>query len=425
MPPVGIAILLLCLLGFGTTYFIQEHHFDIELNMRLDGAYPLFNKLLEVETDVLESLATTYVDNSVLTKAFLSGDRPTLVREAQPVFEKIRQRFNITHFYFILPDKSCFLRVHNPARHGDRINRYTLDFAAANDTRAYGLELGPLGTLTLRLVIPWRVNGQLIGFIELGKEIEQIAVELKKILDLDINFVVEKKFLNFTGWQSSRRMLGQKADHWDLLPNHVVLASTMAEQPKELRKIFDNPAQFHYGEVFDLSCEHCSYRGVVIPLAEAGIKDIGAIIVLKDFQDITSGNQLIIVLAILTLLIIAILMLLLYKYLGKIESDLTDTHNNLQNEILQHEASERALAAQQGHLDELVAKRTAELAKARAEVKVLSGFLPICAACKDIRTATGEWEQIESYIRDHSEAQFSHGYCPKCAQKLYDDFRNK
>lgn len=55
------------------------------------------------------------------------------------------------------------------------------------------------------------------------------------------------------------------------------------------------------------------------------------------------------------------------------------------------------------------------------EIKVLKGFLPICASCKKIRDDKGYWNQIESYIRDHSEAEFSHSLCPDCAKKLYPD----
>lgn len=56
------------------------------------------------------------------------------------------------------------------------------------------------------------------------------------------------------------------------------------------------------------------------------------------------------------------------------------------------------------------------------KVKLLSGFLPICASCKKIRDDKGYWNQIELYIRDHSEAEFSHGICPECAQKHYPEF---
>lgn len=60
------------------------------------------------------------------------------------------------------------------------------------------------------------------------------------------------------------------------------------------------------------------------------------------------------------------------------------------------------------------------------EIKILKGIIPICASCKKVRDDKGAWNQIESYIRDHSEAEFSHGICPDCISKLYpgiDDSR--
>ncbi len=62
-----------------------------------------------------------------------------------------------------------------------------------------------------------------------------------------------------------------------------------------------------------------------------------------------------------------------------------------------------------------------ELQEALAKVKMLSGLLPICSVCKKIRDDTGYWQQLEIYIRDHSEAMFSHGICPECAKRLYPD----
>src|SRR5437588_4314596 len=63
-----------------------------------------------------------------------------------------------------------------------------------------------------------------------------------------------------------------------------------------------------------------------------------------------------------------------------------------------------------------LADRVRELEAALAKVKTLSGMLPICASCKKIRDDKGYWTQIESYIRVHSEAEFSHGFCPECAK---------
>ncbi|MDZ4853378.1 MAG: response regulator [Nitrospirota bacterium] len=60
-----------------------------------------------------------------------------------------------------------------------------------------------------------------------------------------------------------------------------------------------------------------------------------------------------------------------------------------------------------------------ELQKALREVKVLRGLIPICASCKKIRNDGGFWQQLEEYIGEHSEAEFSHGICQPCVEKLY------
>ena len=64
-------------------------------------------------------------------------------------------------------------------------------------------------------------------------------------------------------------------------------------------------------------------------------------------------------------------------------------------------------------------KLISELQKALKEVKTLSGLIPICSSCKKIRDDKGFWNQLELYIREHSEAEFSHGICPDCVEKLY------
>jgi hypothetical protein len=58
-----------------------------------------------------------------------------------------------------------------------------------------------------------------------------------------------------------------------------------------------------------------------------------------------------------------------------------------------------------------------QLLKALEDVKQLSGIVPICAACKKIRNDSGYWQQVEQFVADHSDAKFSHGYCPDCYQK--------
>ena len=62
------------------------------------------------------------------------------------------------------------------------------------------------------------------------------------------------------------------------------------------------------------------------------------------------------------------------------------------------------------------------LQEALAQVKTLSGLLPICSHCKKIRDDSGYWRQIEQYVEKHSQAEFSHSMCPQCAHQLYPDY---
>jgi len=69
-------------------------------------------------------------------------------------------------------------------------------------------------------------------------------------------------------------------------------------------------------------------------------------------------------------------------------------------------------------LQERLGDRVAELQSALARVKRLQGLLPICSYCKRIRGDDQYWQQVDSYIMEHSDAQFTHGICPPCSQKL-------
>lgn len=82
--------------------------------------------------------------------------------------------------------------------------------------------------------------------------------------------------------------------------------------------------------------------------------------------------------------------------------------------ILRDVTERKLLEAEQKKLIQL-------LRSALAEVRTLTGMLPICSSCKKIRDDKGYWSQIESYISEHSGAEFSHGICPECAKKMYDE----
>jgi HAMP domain-containing protein len=113
---------------------------------------------------------------------------------------------------------------------------------------------------------------------------------------------------------------------------------------------------------------------------------------------------------------------------NQMSQDLVEYRNNME-ELVQIRTEELAQTNRQ--LEQEIADRVViekereklikELQVSLEKVKLLSGLLPICASCKKIRDDKGYWFEIESYIRDHSEANFSHGVCPECAKRLYPE----
>lgn len=103
-------------------------------------------------------------------------------------------------------------------------------------------------------------------------------------------------------------------------------------------------------------------------------------------------------------------------YIAK-ELNFTDLIPTVVERAINRIDSERKLAEALEKQKKLVC----ELQDALANIKTLSGLLPICASCKKIRDDKGYWNQIEIYIKKHSNADFTHGICPECQKKLYPD----
>jgi len=98
--------------------------------------------------------------------------------------------------------------------------------------------------------------------------------------------------------------------------------------------------------------------------------------------------------------------LAIVNQVAEIERELSDAHL----EIARRQEAEK-------ERDQVIQK----LKNAISEVKTLRGLLPICSHCKNIRDVEGYWKRLESYIQEHSDAQFSHGICPECAEKYYPE----
>ena len=194
--PLSLAILLLLAGIFTSVYLLQKNHDTNENLEKIAALGELLPSLLADKAGLMEALAPVLQEAPGLASAWQRRDRAELLQRAAPFLDTWRFRFGISHCYFIAPDHTCFLRVHQPDRFGDTIHRHTLAAAAANNQQEHGLELGPMGKLTLRVVTPWPMNGKPpSGFVELGIDVQTMTPALAKVMGADLFWAVDKTSL--------------------------------------------------------------------------------------------------------------------------------------------------------------------------------------------------------------------------------------
>ena len=191
---------------------IAQHHREIEVFHRA---------LLQGRADKLGAALKAILLDPRLPKPFRAGDRATLFALSAPLFEQLHKDFGVTHFYFLGPDRVNLLRVHQPERFGDRIDRFTAIQSQSSGGIASGVELGPLGTLTLRIVAPLHDEKGLVGYLELGEEVEDLLAQIARAFSGEDYLLLDKGFLKPEGFADGMKMLGRQAA-WDRFPGFVV-----------------------------------------------------------------------------------------------------------------------------------------------------------------------------------------------------------
>jgi HAMP domain-containing protein len=217
-----------------------------------------------------------------IVEAFAARDRARLLSLTAPIFEELKGHHDITHWYFLDgATRTCFLRVHRPELFGDVVDRATLLESMETNTIGAGLELGQTA-FALRVVRPFRdAAGTLLGYMELGEEIDHFAERIKEQTGDDYGIVFEKRFLDPKAWASMRH--GERND-WDDRPTTVVVQSTVADRgllefPGALEAI---PEQ---GQLLgDVRVGPRTFARGVLPVLDASDKRVGVLFVLHDIS---------------------------------------------------------------------------------------------------------------------------------------------
>lgn len=317
--PFSLACACLFFFSLFSIYWEEEEHIDRDFLATIEAAQGIYDELQRNHQKTLSVAMEFVLHDKTLKAAYRSGDRQALLTAAIPVFEKLRHDQSITHFYFMEPGRKNFLRVHQPERHGDLINRFTMLGAEKTNGMFSGVELGPLGTFTLRTVAPWRDGNELLGYVELGSDLDHLVGQLAHMLNAKFSLIISKQYLNRDGWERGMRMLERKGD-WDQLSDVVVPYYSGGELPTEvLRGIriptWDEPVRTRSDTIGDTL-----YRSAIYPLKDAGGRVVGGMLLTKDVSKRMAGTWHTIWLISAVASVVGLsLFFLFHKRLGQIE----------------------------------------------------------------------------------------------------------
>lgn len=300
------------------SYLFQSRVWDHDLAATVRRVETMTQHEIRTDTGMMRAILKLIMDDHEVQAAFLTGNRDRLLSRLGSFFEKLKNEDRISLLYITRPDREAFLRVHEPALHGDIVDRFTMVQAARTGAVSSGIELGVFGTLTLRVVKPWLYEGRVIGFMELGHEIAHFVQELRESLGLDFLVLVDKRYLDANLWRQGVTILGHQWS-WDRFPSMVVAGQTTEALPEALTRLLEKdepiPSQILRAETGNRHL-HVAF----LPLADAAARSVGYLVLVRDVTALDAGfrNTMLWIVG-LSLLVGLTAFLLFYVILDKVE----------------------------------------------------------------------------------------------------------
>ena len=255
-----------------TAYFLEVQLRDRALANRLDAVEKLVDQKLGKDTNLMQAVLRSMISNQAIETAFARHDRAALLRK-----------------------------------------------------------VGPLSTLTLRLVVPWQGSNGLLGYLEIGEAVGYSVDEIRDSLDLDLFVMVDKAFISPVHWQQGLKLFDRQGS-WDRFGARVLVAQTTAEVPAALNDSMLAGLSKGETEVFKNGKRQLNLA--MLALNDAGGRRIGDLVVMRDItalQQTFSTSVTAVVL--LSLLAGTGLLALFYFSLDRVERDYRRQHD-LEHQLL-------------------------------------------------------------------------------------------
>lgn len=342
--PLAVALTLLFGVFLFAAAMMQDYRIKESTSHDIAAAKELYQSRIRHNADHLAVIMETLAQDPRFVEKLRQRDRSGLLALSESLFRHLNGRYDITHFYFTGTDRVNILRVHNPPSWGDVIERPSTLLAEQSGQLAWAVEPGVFGSITLRVVRPVYSSGQLVGYFELGREVDYLLPEIGKLLKLNLAIMIDKSFLHREAWESSMQKLGFTVD-WNQFPQQVIGAMTDKVLPASLEQILKNGGAPVQESVNNVSVdekrlvEQDGFMFAFSDLFDGAGRQIGNLVFYKDVKPLYQEKYRFLLEASAVAGTISItLFLLFYVITGKIEREIRTL--NSRNRLILEAADE-------------------------------------------------------------------------------------
>jgi two-component system NtrC family sensor kinase len=359
--PLTVAITGLLGAFVSGSFRIQQHALDDEVHRYVSSVRKVLRARHHTNVELLSGTLDNLLGDRALCRSFIQRDRNQLHHTLKSTFWELARNHDVTHFYVHDIDGVNFLRVHQPGAYGDTLRHTTLNRARNTGRPFFGMELSSSGAFTLSIVVPWHIEGQLAGFIELGKEFKQIAKDIPDALGIEMITFIDKELIERKAWEAEYGSAGNSPG-WTDFTDFAVIDNTFGEPLVDLDQwLLTTPGDEIAGKT-QVAFENRTFSVAFFSLIDVENRHVGKVAIFYDAtKHILRTRRLLIMVSAMSLLIGVALFVSFYKMLDSIEKELAESRERTMDE------NRHRLEIEQKHARELAAHVVElELARARS-----------------------------------------------------------
>lgn len=325
--PLFIGLFLIGSVSIYTNFFLLEKNISKQADETFGFIKTSLKRIVKQETNLMLGLIEQIEKDQKVINLYQSNNRDETYKYLFNTYSSFKNRYDITHLYIHKINKQNFIRIHNKNQHSDVIYRTTLDNASNTLEVSSGIEFGVAHNLTLRVVLPWIVDGKLIGYLELGKEVDKLTPQITDLINIDMIFTIKRDLIteeDFEKWKNK----SDRNRHYAMMDSYYIIDSTI--------DIIGSDLQVHLNKT-DIENSHyiqnekSQYFVHSNPFFDINNKNVGSIhILIDETKDYEFLYNLILKVTIIISILLCSIIVYYFKFLKKIEQKLNEAYEEIE-----------------------------------------------------------------------------------------------